>query len=218
ISVRLVVHYGRIWAAESNEDITADSLAEVASNLTLPGTQGDINSALESIWYSPPSDWNSHGQDTFETLSVFVDEQELVQGGDPYPGVPRTLIILVVPINDPPLLQGPTRFTVVEGTTTILSGIEVLDRDAEDADGGRVEVSVLVSEAGSVVALGSTFGLHIQDSSDASMTFQGTLKNVNSALAGLTFRGPFEFSGITELKVDVDDMGNTGEGGALSVS
>lgn len=218
ISVRLGVRYGRIWVANPNEAVFADSLPEVVGNMTLPGTQDDINSALESVWYSAPLDWNSRGQDAFETLSVLVDEQEPTEGGDPYPGVPRTLIILVVPINDAPSLQAPTSFTLVQGATTVCSGIEVLDVDAGETDGARVEVSVSVPEAGSVVGLGSTFGLHILASSDSSMTFQGTLKNVNRALAGLTFRGPFEFSGMTELRIEVDDMGNTGDGGPLSDS
>lgn len=218
ISVHLVVRHGRIWAADSDEAVPIESVAEAVSNMTLTGTQGDINSAVESVWYSAPPDWNSRGQESFETLSVLVDEQEPTHGGDPYPGVPRTLVVLVVPINDRPSLQGPPGFTVVEGATTVLAGIEVFDVDADDTDGGRVEVSVSAPEAGSVVGLDSMFGLFVKESSDASMTFQGTLKNVNRALEGLTFRGPFEFSGVTELKVSVDDMGNTGEGGLLSAS
>ncbi|CAN0448293.1 unnamed protein product, partial [Ectocarpus sp. 8 AP-2014] len=187
-------------------------------SLTLPGTQDEINAALLNVWYSAPPDWNSLGQDTFETLSVLVDEQDSAQGGDPYPGVPRTLIVLIAPINDPPLLRGPSEFTAVEGRTTVLGGIEVSDVDAQDTTGSVLEVTVSSAEKGSNVELGANLGLFIKNSSDESKTFQGSVTNINKALAGLTFRGAFEFSGATTFKVEVDDMGNTGGGGALSDS
>ncbi|CAM9796895.1 unnamed protein product, partial [Ectocarpus fasciculatus] len=188
------------------------------SSLTLPGTQDEINAALLNVWYSAPPDWNSLGQDTFETLSVLVDEQDSAQGGDPYPGVPRTLVVLVAPINDPPLLRGPSEFTAVEGRKTVLGGIEVSDVDAQDTAGSVLEVTVSAAEKGSNVELGTKLGLFIKNSSDEGKTFQGSVININNALAGLTFRGAFEFSGATTLKVEVDDMGNTGDGGVLSDS
>lgn len=219
ISVRVSAKFGRVLVSGLDGDGNDDSIAEVGDSLTLPGTQDEINSALESVWYSAPLDWNSPGQNTFETISVVVDEQESASGGDPYPGVPRTLIVKVAAVNDPPSVRGPPEIIATEGVTTAIGEIEVSDVDDQDPVGGFIaEVTVSVPEAGSVVGVGSKLGLYIRESSDESMTFQGSLNNINNALASLTFRGPSEFSGTTELRVDVNDMGNTGDEGAMSAS
>ena len=219
ISVNVSAKFGRLLVSGSDADGNDESIADVGESLILPGTQDEINSALESVWYSAPLDWNSQGQNTFETISVVVDEQESANGGDPYPGVPRTLIVMVAAVNDPPSLQGPPEIIATESLTTKVEGIEVSDVDDQDPVGGFIaEATVSVAEAGSVVELGSKLGLYILESTDESMTFQGSLDNINYALASLTFRGPSEFSGTTELRVDVNDMGNTGEGGSMSAS
>lgn len=219
ISVRIAAKYGRLLVLGSDGDGNDEFISGLGESLTLPGTQDEINAALESVWYSAPLDWNSLGQNTFETISVVVDEQESASGGDPYPGVPRTLIVMVAAVNDPPSLQGPSEIIATESLTTTIDRIEVSDPDGQDTVGGFiVEVTVSVAEAGSILKVGSSLGLYMRESSDESKIFQGSLENVNIALASLTFRGPLEFSGTTELKVDVNDMGNTGEGGSMSAS
>lgn len=219
ISVNVSAKFGGLLVSSSDADGNDESITDVGESLTLPGTQDEINLALGSVWYSAPLDWNSQGQNTFETISVVVDEQDSANGGDPYPGVPRTLVVLVAAVNDPPSLQGPPEITATESLTTMIDGIEVSDADDQDPVGGFIaQVTVSVAEAGSVVEVGSKLGLYIQESSDESMTFQGSVDNINNALASLTFRGPSEFSGTTELRVEVNDMGNTGEGGSMSAS
>ena len=50
--------------------------------------------------------------------------------------------------------------------------------------------------------------------SDAAMTFTGTVANVNLALARVDYLGNANYSGADVLSVSVDDQGNTGSGGA----
>jgi len=47
------------------------------------------------------------------------------------------------------------------------------------------------------------------------MTFTGTLTNINTAIASLTYQGTSNFNGADALNILVDDLGNTGSGGAL---
>lgn len=218
ISVRVTAKYGRLLLQGSDGLSTVRSFNEAEEGISLSGTQDEINLLVGNVLYSPPLDWNSRGQNAFETLSVLVDELEAARGGDAYPGVPRTLIVMVVPVNDPPSLQGPPEITTAEGVNTVIKGIKVFDADAQETGGGVIEATVSATEPGSIVGLGSKLGLYIRESSNESKTFQGSVNNVNNALAALTFRGPFEFSGVTQLKVDVDDLGNTGEGDSLSAS
>lgn len=218
ISVRMAVKYGQFFlsASELIDDGVA-STAEVGKKITFVGTQDDVNAALAAVWYAAPPDWNSPGQGTFETLTVMIDEPGQTHSNDPYYGVPRTLVIKVVPVNDPPSLRGPSEVVAVESFTTLIRGIEVLDPDADETR-GVMEATLSVTTTGSVLELGSELGLYIKQSSDESKTFQGSLHNINVALAGVTYRGPPEFSGQDQLQITVDDRGNTGEGESIPTS
>ena len=54
--------------------------------------------------------------------------------------------------------------------------------------------------------------------SDAAMTFTGTVANVNAALARVDYLGNANYSGADALAISVDDQGNTGAGGAKTDS
>ena len=215
-SVLLSAKHGYISFTCLNQACGGGSAVEDGGNVTVSGTQDEINTALRSVWYAAPPDWNSPGQGAFETLSVLVDERDSTRGGDPYPGVPRTLLVKVAPVNDPPSIKGPANVATLEGRHTAIRGIEIHDVDAQETRGGAIEVTASISKAGGVVEPGSKLGLFFDRISNESKTFHGSLMSINTALAGLVFRGPPEFSGMVELDLTVDDRGNTGEGGSLS--
>ena len=50
---------------------------------------------------------------------------------------------------------------------------------------------------------------------DASMTFRGTVGDINLALDGLVYSPSAGFNGIDTLTIATDDLGNTGDGGPL---
>src|SRR5947208_1654559 len=50
----------------------------------------------------------------------------------------------------------------------------------------------------------------------ASMAFTGTVTNINTALAGMAYRGSTNYNGSDTLTITTNDQGNTGSGGALS--
>jgi hypothetical protein len=51
---------------------------------------------------------------------------------------------------------------------------------------------------------------------DATMTYRGTLTNINAALNGMTFTPAAGFSGAAVLTITSNDLGNTGSGGPLT--
>ena len=51
---------------------------------------------------------------------------------------------------------------------------------------------------------------------DATMTFTGTIANINAALNGLSFSPTADYNGAASLQIVTNDQGNTGTGGALS--
>ena len=53
---------------------------------------------------------------------------------------------------------------------------------------------------------------------DATMTFQGTLTEINAALDGLVFTPNVGFNGLATVTITTNDLGNSGSGGARSDS
>ena len=51
---------------------------------------------------------------------------------------------------------------------------------------------------------------------DATMTFTGTMANINTALNGLSYSPTAGFNGAASLQITTNDQGNTGSGGAQS--
>ncbi|MFV2068618.1 MAG: hypothetical protein ACC645_16735 [Pirellulales bacterium] len=49
---------------------------------------------------------------------------------------------------------------------------------------------------------------------DATMTFTGSLADVDTAIANLDYRGNANFNGPDTLTIKVNDQGNTGSGGS----
>ena len=125
------------------------------------------------------------------------------------------LTLDVTAVNDAPVNTVPGAQSVDEDTALAFAGlntISVSDVDVGETLGGKVEVSLSV-EHGSL-ALGTTTGLSGDlAGGDGTLKFQGTLADVNAALASLGYQGDLNFNGSDALKIDTSDLGNTGSGG-----
>jgi hypothetical protein len=75
------------------------------------------------------------------------------------------------------------------------------DRDQRHADARRHDRSELLDR---------------RRHADATMTFTGTVANINAALAGMSFAPPPTTTARRACRSSPDDQGNTGSGGALS--
>ena len=121
------------------------------------------------------------------------------------------------PVNDPPEIDGPDAQSTDIDTDLIFSTgnsnlITVTDPDAASSD---IEVTVTVFHG--VLTLATTSGLSFttgDGTNDATMTFEGTVTEVNAALDGLEYTPPADYAGSDTLRITVDDQGNTGTGGA----
>ncbi len=102
--------------------------------------------------------------------------------------------IMISAENDPPVLTAPSSLEVDDDTVTTVSGISIADSDA-----GSGELRVILTTQSGTLSFSQ---------------FEGTLAEVNSALAGLTYtRG----SSLNDtIRIQVDDQGNTGSGGNQS--
>src|SRR5439155_23447019 len=88
-----------------------------------------------------------------------------------------------------------------------------------DAGGGQIQVT-LTATNGTLTLAGLT-GLTFttgDGTSDATMTFTGTLVDINAALDGMAFTPTLHYNGAASVQITTDDQGNSGIGGALSGS
>ena len=116
-------------------------------------------------------------------------------------------------VNDTPMVTPSAPLTVLEDTSAVLS-LLVTD---PDANGNSLKVSLSLDNGSGTISLGSTTGLtfSVGDGSlDATMSFTGTLVDLNNALASITYAPTNGFNGSDTLQYTIDDQGNTGSGGA----
>ncbi len=168
------------------------------------------------------------GDSLVQGLGIAVDDSEQIYttgdfGGvadfDPGPGVYNLstgpiFISQLLDDNKPPVAAVPGAQTVAEDTNLTISGISVSDPDVGT---GNLEISL--SALHGMLTLTNTTGLTFtvgDGSQDPSLTFRGSLTNVNNALSSLVYRANTNYSGSDTITLSVNDLGNTGSGGPLS--
>ena len=127
--------------------------------------------------------------------------------------------ITVAAVNDAPVNGVPAAQTMPRNTTKVFStgNLNLISISDLDAGGSTVQVQ-LVSTNGTATLSGvGTVSFIVGDgTADATMTFTGTIANINSRLAGLSFTPTAGFNGAASLRIVTSDLGNTGTGGTLT--
>jgi hypothetical protein len=88
-----------------------------------------------------------------------------------------------------------------------------------DVDAGSADIRVTLTATDGTITLASTAGLSFgagDGTADPTMTFDGTLTEVNTAMNGMTYTPDAGFSGAATLTITSNDLGNSGSGGPLS--
>ncbi|MBF0434167.1 MAG: cadherin domain-containing protein [Magnetococcales bacterium] len=118
-----------------------------------------------------------------------------------------TAVITVTAVNDAPVLTMPEDQSGLQETALKILGLSIADVDVGT---GTEKVTLTVNHG--KLTLGTTKGLTFNSGSNNSsaMIFSGTLADLNTALAGLTYLGDYLFYGTDTLTVKVDDLGNSG--------
>ncbi|HBY80779.1 MAG TPA: hypothetical protein DEG47_28065, partial [Cyanobacteria bacterium UBA11148] len=169
------------------------------------GTPGNL--ADDSIVYNPNA--NFSGSDSF---TYQVDDGN---GGTST----ATVNVNVTASNKAPVNTVPGSQTVTEGQPLVFSAANSNAISISDVDAGSNPVQVTLTATNGILSLSGTTGLTFttgDGTADSTLTFTGTLTNINNALNGMSFTsldgGP---AGIT---LTTNDQGNTGSGGAKTDS
>jgi hypothetical protein len=90
--------------------------------------------------------------------------------------------------------------------------------DANNGISGDESMQVSLTATHGTVTLSGTTGLSFTAGANgtATMTFTGTIANLNNALSGLGFLPTLNFRGAATLTITTNDLGNFGTGGALT--
>ena len=128
-----------------------------------------------------------------------------------------TSTINVTAVNDAPANAVPGAQTTAMNALITFSGANLISMADVDANGGQEQITLTVGNG--VLNLSGTAGLTLVAGANgsASMTYQGTLANLNTALNGLTYTPNLNYSGADALSIATDDLGNTG-GGPLTAN
>ncbi|WP_165570868.1 beta strand repeat-containing protein [Comamonas thiooxydans] len=182
------------------------------NQLVLSGSLSDINAFVASSQVSYLSAANASGT-VIVTVSL-DDRGNTGTGGAKVSSA--TFNLAISPVNDAPVNSVPGAQTVLSNETLVFSADNGNAISISDVDvaGGNLRVT-LVGINGRIT-LGSTSGLLFlagDGTVDAIMTFDGSLADINNALAGLSFTPQPGYHGAASLQIISNDQGQTGSGG-----
>ncbi|WP_337997991.1 cadherin-like domain-containing protein [Oleispirillum naphthae] len=193
--------------------ITISGGADGSSSITITGTIGAINTALNGLTYLASA--ANQDSNAAVNLSVAVDD---LNDGSSVAGASGLTAAKIIPIassaaNDVPTITAPAAASVNEDSSVTIAGVSVGD---VDAFGEQETVTVTVSHG--ALSLASSTGLTVTGSGTATLTLTGTLADLNSALAGLKYTPTANWFGSDSMAVSINDLGHSGGGGAQTGS
>ena len=210
VKITMSVAQGRLTLAQTTglTFTVGDGTSDAA--MTFTGTVANVNAALARVDYLATTGYNGS-----DSLAISVDDQGNTGSGGAKTDS-KSIAISVGAVNNPPQLTLPGAQTVAEDTLLSITGITVADADAGS---GQLKITLSVGQGRFTLAQTTGLTFTVGDgTSDAAMTFTGTLANINSALARVDYLGNANYSGTDALAISVDDQGNTGAGGAKTNS
>jgi VCBS repeat-containing protein len=213
---------------EGTLDVAAGTTGVVVTDsgtscVTLGGTVAQVNALLAgnlgaTATYTNTSDTPS----VSTTLMLAVDDLGNTGSGGSLTAA-DTATINITDVNDAPTATiTPPSYSANEQVALTLHGTGLSISDLDDL-GTNVEVTLSVGEGTLDVAAGTT-GVGVANSGTDSVTLTGTVAEINALLAGnlgatATYTNTSDTpSASTTLTLTVDDLGNTGSGGALTAN
>ncbi len=204
-------------AATSGSGVTVGGSG--TGTLTLSGTVADINAFIAASGLSFVTASNAA---TNVVLTVAVDD-----GGNTGtdPGLSgtgsseadvTTVTLVVSAVNDAPVNSLPASATVDQDAVLVFSGGNgnLISLSDVDAGGGTVRVTLTASNG--LLTLSGTSGLSFlvgSGAGDGTVTFEGSITDINNALNGLSFTPTPGYNGAASLQIVSNDLGLTGSGG-----
>ena len=201
-------------------DVSAGPADEASQTLTFTTTTPQS----ADLFTVPPS-VSSTGTLTYTlkpgatgTKTVTVKLKDNGGGGPSRDESTETFTITVIAPNTAPVNTVPGSQSTVINTAKVFSTANSNALSVADSDAGSSPIQLQVISTNGRTTLSTTSGLTFTAGANgtATMTFTGTQTAINTALNGLSFAPTTSYSGAASLRLVLNDLGNTGPGGAKS--
>ncbi|MBM3964384.1 MAG: DUF4347 domain-containing protein, partial [Planctomycetes bacterium] len=139
-----------------------------------------------------------------------------VQVADVYGQVDQqTISVTVSNVNEAPVNTVPGVQSTSEDTLLVFSSVNGNLISIADVDAGSSTMVAQLTVTNGTLTLSGTTGLSVTAGSNGSstMTVQGSLADINTALAGMSYAPTANYYGSALLTVITTDLGNSGSGG-----
>jgi hypothetical protein len=216
VTVTLSVASGALSATSAG----GVTVGGTSSALTLTGTIANINTFIAGSNVAFTTASNATGN---VTLTVAIDDggNTGIDPGSSGTGsseaASTTVTLSVTAVNDAPVNSAPGLQHVNQDSTLVFNAGNGNLLSISDVDAGGGTVRVTLTATNGLMTLSGITGLVFSVGSgtgDATMTFDGSIANINNALNGLTFSPTSGYNGSANLQVTTSDLGLTGSGGA----
>ncbi|NVK42951.1 MAG: DUF4347 domain-containing protein [Oceanospirillaceae bacterium] len=177
-------------------------------------------SLLDNISYRNTSEDPTAG-DRVMTITLITDNGGTDNGGNDTANPAITSTVTVTAVNDAPVNNVPAAQSTDQNQDLVFSGANGNAITISDPDAGGGTVRVTLTADNGLLKLSGTAGLSFisgTGSNDATLTIEGTLADINTALNGLAFTPTPGYNGAASLQIDSDDLGLSGSGGAQTDS
>jgi uncharacterized repeat protein (TIGR01451 family) len=166
---------------------------------------------------------NQDGSFTYTpTLDFYGTDSFVYRAYDGHGGTATaTATIDVLPVDDAPVNWLPDPQSIPEDTILTLAVGSGNAITVSDVDAGSNAIQVTLTVTDGTLTLDGTTGLSFSNgdgADDVTMTFAGTIADINTALDGLVFSPTLNFSGTTSLQIVSNDQGYFGSFGPQIVT
>ncbi len=181
--------------------------------------------AATRLYFQPNANWNGSianaitfraWDQTQYTVDSLADTS--VNGGaTAFSAATDTASLVISAINDAPENSLPATQIVMVGLAKTFNAANGNLISISDIDANSGSLQVTLNATKGVVSLSGVTGLSFTEgdgTADITMTFSGTIAEINAALDGLSFTGTA--NGAGSLQIVTNDLGNTGIDGAKS--
>ena len=190
----------------NDSDPNGGTITAVLASGVANGTLSSFNSN-GGFTYTPKPNFN--GSDSFSYKANDGTQNSNVV----------TVTLTVTAVNDAPLNSVPGPQQTPKNTNRVFSTANNNPISISDVDAGGATVQVQLTATNGTVTLPVLTNLTFtagDGTSDATMTFTGTIANINSRLDGATFIPTNNSTAAAALQILTSDLGNTGTGGTLT--
>ena len=169
---------------------TGDGSAD--ATMTFHGTLSDINTAVATATYAPNANFNGSDTIVFSVTDTFGGI--VATGTGLATSDSDNVAVTVSAVNDNVTSNAPATATVDEDVATPIAGLSISDVDATLAPAGVYDVTLAATNG--TLTLTTLTGLTFtagDGTADATMTFHGTLSNINNGACDRELHRRLEF-------------------------